>query len=311
MTGRLLLFTTLVACLHFTVSAVIDEKIVKLSLRAMELVEKLQDESTSGLDDATFYKDGSDAALLANETVSGSNYCFVIFDTTKAFSLIDWLKNIDPRTEEICVLGGGPCCTARRGYQRAFAEPDYTADLELAVFDCFGERIEIVLAGHSAGGAIATAAAVALSELDPLVLTFGQPEAIVGDCEEFNEDKYFHWVNTVVNGGGDDLEYDPVPDLSLTDGTKKYGQLILMGDDEDNVVRFGSENAPASMATWGSDLWAHRSSKYIDRLQGYQDRAGDLSSEGWKDGSLCNMNEECRSGRCEGVSYWESGTCES
>ena len=304
-TSRLLLLTALLASLIYSGSATVDEKIVTLSLRAMELVEKLRDKSKDGLPDATLYKDDSDAALLVKE----NGYCFAIFDTTEALSLEDWMKNIDTASEEICVLGGGPCCMARRGYQRAYTKPDYRASLDVAIIDCFGEGYDIVLAGHSAGGAIASVAAVALGEMNPLLLTFGQPASIVGDCDVIDEDKYYHWMNTDVNGGGDNLDYDPVPDLTLTAGAKKYGQLILMGEDRSNVVCYKSGNAP-SMMSWGFDVWAHSSNFYLERMNGYQGR-GDLSTKGWDIGFACNVDEECRSGTCGDSSYWRSGTCKT
>jgi hypothetical protein len=302
------------ALLVTSVTADVAESVVKMSLRAMQLVEALQDENITDLSDARLFVDGSEAALLVKE----DGYCYAIFDTTETFSLADWAKNIDPATEKVCAVPHNQdCCTARRGYHQAYTSPDYRAPLDVAIMMCYEEGYEVVLAGHSAGGAIATIAAVSLSEIDMTVLSFGQPASLLGKCSLIHEDQYYHWINTEVNKGwlgGDDenLDYDPVPNLSLTAGTEHFGRILIMGDDKDNVVLYQNNTVP-SMTTWGFDAMAHKSSRYIERLESYLGR-GDLATNGWSEGFPCNQNTECLSGKCEitqgGASYWQSGKCQ-
>lgn len=306
--------SALLGLLASAVTADVPERIVQISLRAMELVEALKDQNMAELTDARLFVNGSDAALLAKE----DGNCYAIFDTTEAFSLADWGKNIDPATAEICSLPHDKvCCKARRGYQQAYVLPSYRASLDVGIMMCYEQGYEIILVGHSAGGAIASVAAVALSEMDPTILTFGQPAALVGNCSVINEEKYYHWVNTDVNTGwlswgGDEnlnLDYDPVPDLTLTTGSQHVGQLLVMGNDEENVVLYRNGKTP-NMMTWGFDAMAHSSSQYIERLESFQDK-GDLGTAGWSKDFVCNVNEECRSGTCGGTtSYFKSGTCQ-
>lgn len=275
----------------------------------MELVEVLRRKDVSELGDgAKLYKDGSNAALLVKE----DGYCFVIFDTTESFSMADWSKNIDPRTSEICSLPNERyCCDARRGYVRAYSKPDYKVSLDEAIIiECFSKGHDVILSGHSAGGATAAVAAVALDEINPTVITFGQPASLVGDCSVINEDRYYHWVNTDLNNSGRNLDYDPIPDLSLTSGTRHYGHRIVMGNDKENVVVYRDGEVPG-MVDWGFDAWAHESDEYIDRLKQYD---GSLGTDGWKAGLACNIDDECISKKCEretgDPSYWRSGTCQ-
>jgi len=115
-------------------------------------------------------------------------------------------------------------------------------------------------------------------------------------------------VNTDVNRGGD-LDYDPVPFLTLTSGAKQMGQLLLMGEDTSNVVVYSNGEVP-SMMSWGIDVAAHFYFNYIDRLNAYQGKGG-LSTRGWAKDFACNVDEECESEKCGGsLSYWKSGTCE-
>ena len=48
----------------------------------------------------------------------------------------------------------------------------------MAIMMCYEQGYEVILAGHSAGGAIATVAAVSLSEINSTVLSFGQPASL-------------------------------------------------------------------------------------------------------------------------------------
>jgi hypothetical protein len=222
--------------------------------------------------------------------------------------LADWGKNLDPSSSEVCALPNGPCCMARRGYARAYNTPSYKETLEAELTDCYSSGRQVILAGHSAGGATANVAAVVLSAFDPLVITFGQPASLVGDCPMINQDEYYHWVNTDVNHGGRNLDYDPVPDLTVTAGAKQVGQRIVMSDDTKNVVLYRNGKAP-SIGSWGADLGAHNSDRYLKRLKKYQSKA--LETNGWAADFRCNVDEECLSNNCSGdPSYWRSGKCQ-
>ncbi len=306
--NHLLLFALLGAYLLPIIFADIDAEIVELSLRAMILSEALQQKDIGGLSDATLFQDGSDAALLVKE----DGYCFAIYDTTQAFSIADWVKNIDTGSQEICSASDeDQCCTARRGYVNAYSDPDYRAELDSAIINCTEDGYKVILAGHSAGGATAAVAAVALSDaVEPTVLSFGQPAVIIGECTLIDQSKYFNWINTDVNGKESNLDYDPVPFITLANDAKLMGRTILIGDDPDNVVQYTNGEIP-EMFGWGIDIGAHTSNRYIERLKAYVE-SGDLKTNGWGAGYDCNLDAECISEDCgeDSPTYWSSGKCQ-
>ena len=270
----------------------------------MKLNEALRTENLSEFPTAKLYIDGSDAALFYQD----ATHCFAAFDSTTASDIMDWLKNIDPTVGRICALdNASDCCSARKGFKAAYSHPSYKTNLENDVLTCMNEGKEVVLTGHSAGGATAAVAAVALRETNPTIITFGQPASIVGDCPVINEDKYYRFVNTDVNQRNN-LDYDPVPSLTFTIGSLQLGNLFLVCDDVNNVVHFGSGNTP-SIINWGFDPEAHEAPRYLARLVKYQGK-GDLGTNGWATGFACNLDEECDSGQCAGWPwYWSSGKC--
>jgi predicted alpha/beta-hydrolase family hydrolase len=306
--NRFLLVTALWACLPPTIHADIDAEIVGLSLRAIILSESLRQKDLRGLSDATLFEDGSDAALLVKE----DGYCFAIYDTTEALSIADWAKNIDTGSRDICsVSDSEQCCRARRGYVNAYSNPDYRDELNSDIIKCNEDGYKVILAGHSAGGATASVAAVALSEIDLTVISFGQPAVIIGECTLIDQDNYYHWINTDVNGSGSNLDYDPVPFITLTNGAKQMmGKSILIGDDPENVVQYTNGEIPG-MFSWGIDVFAHRSRRYVERLKAYEKNGG-LKTNGWSAGYDCNLDAECISGDCgeDSPKYWSSGKCQ-
>jgi len=284
-------------------SSVLDDEMVELSLLAARLCKAMGSQVLSSFPGAMLYIDGPYTALF----YENDDYCFLAIDTTTRTDLRDWWNNADPTTEKICPSdGNGKCCKARAGFQRSYAAPDYRDALDQEVIDCHKGGKEVVITGHSAGGAVAAVAAVGLYMTDPTIITFGQPASLVGDCPVVNTDKYYRFANTKVNKGNN-LDYDPVPAITLTVGSTQIGKLFIMGDDTDNVVRYGNENTP-SIISWGHDVDAHYLTEYLDRLTSYQGK--DLGTDGWATGFSCNIDEECKSGKCGEFSwYWSSGKC--
>jgi pimeloyl-ACP methyl ester carboxylesterase len=68
----------------------------------------------------------------------------------------------------------------------------------------------VVITGHSQGGAIALVAALYLADLNPYVITFGQPPTVEAPCNLVTSDRVYRWVNTK-NAGASGIAYDPVP----------------------------------------------------------------------------------------------------
>ena len=205
---------------HSRSALTLDEEFMDLSLRVAQLSKSLNFmEEVAG---SSLYVDEPDAALFLKE----GKYCFAIFRGTKP-NLADWMQNLDPFTGEVCSPSGF-CCKTRNGFQRAYNLPDYKYNLEDDVRLCKANcpECEVVFSGHSQGGAIATVAAVAMDDLDPTIITFGQPGTIVGECPSINVEKYYRFANTAADTLLGGLDYDPVP--YLNGNTDQMGHLFVM-----------------------------------------------------------------------------------
>ena len=103
----------------------------------------------------------------------------------------------------------------REGYFDAYYTK-YSSDLENTIRTCVKSCSSpdecVFLTGDSQGGAIATAAAIALADLNPYVITFGQPSAVVMPCPAINSERFYRYVNTMTDEDVGIL-YDPVPFL--------------------------------------------------------------------------------------------------
>lgn len=306
----------------------LDEKLMDISLRASELSAELLNDDPF-IEGANVYVDEPDAALFLRE----GNVCFAVFRATTP-NLADWFQNLDPFNGMICSQSN-QCCMTRNGFRRAYTDPSYRESLELDIRSCKSScpACELVFAGHSQGGAIATVAAVALADVDPTIITYGQPGTIADDCPYINVKKYYRFVNTVVDQEGT-LDYDPVS--YLTFNADHLGHLIVMSNDDRNVVHYGNGRGP-SILRFGWERSAHAIGSYLDRFRNYQ-RNVPLGIDGWDIGFECSIDEECvspkhcvgnhchhglngdpckidkdcDSGRCEGwLSYLLLGTCEA
>lgn len=283
---------------------VLDAEMVALSLLAMKLCLVIESQDLTGYEEgSTLFVDGSDAVLF----YENEEYCFLACDTTSRYDIQDWMKNLDLGVSQIDYGDQpGEFCRTRNGYRRAYEEPSYRAALEQEVIDCHSRGKQVVLTGHSKGGATASVAGVALSHTDPYIITFGQPPSIVGDCPVVNPDKYYRFENTIINRGlGKHIDYDPVPQMKAQ--ANHIGTVFILGEDTNNVVEYGDGATSPSIIKWGLDVDAHFSGGYIKRLESYQGK--DLGY-GWDTGFLCNLNEECKSGTCKG-GWWfgTSGKC--
>lgn len=207
---RILFFATyLLDFFYPTISLILDEATIDFSVTAARLSWALIFEDYTGFSSTTFYEDGSDAAVF----YESDTHCYVAFDGTTKLDPQDWNKNLDLSIDDICPIGneqgGGECCRARNGHEEGYTKPAYRTELDNRVIQCYnnGEK-EVVLTGHSLGGAIATAAGVALTSVEPAIITFGSQPTIVGECPFINTEKYLRYVNTDVNHFGTNLDYD-------------------------------------------------------------------------------------------------------
>lgn len=195
---------------------VLSEKIMDLTLTAAMLSSLAYENKTTAeaagvaYKSFGFYSKEPDQALTA-QTKDG--YCFVAFRGT-SLTWDDWKQNLEIGNEDICVdlAGTQKCCTSRKGFYDAY-DTVYRAQVEQAVRNCAKTCDDlnecVVITGHSQGGAIAAVAALFLADLNPYIITFGQPATIDSPCDLIPSARMYRFVNTKVTDTIG-IAYDPV-----------------------------------------------------------------------------------------------------
>jgi hypothetical protein len=308
----------------------LDNELVHLSIRCMELAYQVQLHEANTVENSYFYQDGPHAAMFVQQ----DNYCFLVFDSTHSGEdgLADWYVNFDPSNTDICAPDG-TCCRTRSGFKRAY-DTSYRQVLDQQVRDCYSDGAnKVVVVGHSQGGGIAPVGAVALADTDPTLVLFGAPGSINDDCPPLSREKYHRWLNTYVGSDGK-VSHDPVANLNWR--SEQYGHMYLMGNDPNNIVHYSHGEYPiytkfapqahqlllytnkfAAFETTrnagisiGMDGWAvgypcNQDSECIDScIDGKCQEVGAV-------GSWCNGDGDCLSGRCEGnIRFIQAGTCQ-
>jgi hypothetical protein len=270
--------------------------------------------------EAVRYEDGIDAAIF----VKLDNKCIVAFQATTA-SILDWKQNIPfHESVEFSSATGKPCRT-QVGFHNAYFKADYVDTLEQDVRDCLAGcpegDCELILTGSSQGAAVAAVAAVAMDDLLPRLITFGQP-ATLFDVENgtscgdiIPQERYIRFVNTAerplntIPGQQDAsanvtvLQYDPVVMLPARFHATDYlGNLILLGDGKSSHLALypqdQREEVPPSLF---ANFDTHLMVAYIAKFQAILEHLGDnpISLDGFLDGAMCNYDSECQpNSRC-------------
>jgi hypothetical protein len=165
--------------------------------------------------------------------------------------------------------------------------------------DCVNKDECVVLTGHSQGGAIAALSAVYMADLNPYVITFGQPPTIYSPCEIITSDRWYRYVNTKnVESGLIGIAYDPVP-FAPSLGADHFGHMLMLSDDPIDVAYIGLDSqdtfSPLNVNGFESHSMVHaigsNYSGYLDRVKNivshYSNMSYPVSPLGYKDGSLC------------------------
>lgn len=284
-------------------SQVLPEDVITYSRRAAQLSkmvyrlgEHVDDSDNPGSITVRSTANGADQALW--EKYEG--VCYVAFRGTGT-NILDALQNLDPGTKKLCSKSKG-CCTIRQGFASGFIDAEYRFELEGWARKCRTDcpTCPLVVTGHSQGGSIAIAAGIVLADLDPYIITFGQPGTIVkdkanaaacGKVMNFNT-RFFRFVNTRF-----ELDKDFGVDMvsQLSPGAAHHGTLILLGDD-DTRVKLYADGADSGLGFFQGDPLAHSSSLYNARLTMLQKKL--KSKVGFGSGHGCNRNDHCQTGIC-------------
>jgi hypothetical protein len=264
---------------------------------------------------------------------------------------IDWQQNFELGKEHICAAtaalagedsssgnakdgGSGDvtatsddCCSTRTGFYKAYMTPSYKDALEASIRNCAmvtcnsleqNEDECVIFTGHSQGGAIAAVAGVVLADLNPYVITFGQPNTIDAPCDLITSERWYRFVNTKSTDTVG-ISYDPVPFVPGM-GTDSFGHLILLGEDPSGVAYVGLD-AQTSFGPLNTLGFEAHSMIHADGVPyaGYMDRLEALLNEpnhtwpiranGNKAGSLCSQGIECMSGKCGADTHFSFTRC--
>eukprot|EP00565_Helicotheca_tamesis_P002604 CAMPEP_0185726202 /NCGR_PEP_ID=MMETSP1171-20130828/2255_1 /TAXON_ID=374046 /ORGANISM="Helicotheca tamensis, Strain CCMP826" /LENGTH=408 /DNA_ID=CAMNT_0028394511 /DNA_START=73 /DNA_END=1299 /DNA_ORIENTATION=+ len=290
---------------------VLDQNIMQLSLNAAKL-SKLSyqanthpDGSQYGLtmENAHYYNSAISPDMAIVAKVGG--YCYASFRGTEKTNLDDWLQNVNPHSDKIC-NDDGDCCDAREGFVDAYNAPfrdQLEADLASCVSSCNDMNECVVLTGHSQGGAIANVAAVVFSQYSPYVITFGQPGAVHEPCPDIISEKYYRYINTIIDGNK--LEHDLVPFAPMMDSSF-FGYPIILSPQSDAVASYGLDT-DLDILDFHINFDPFRAHSmdggdygYIQRIEAVMSHNQyPINSNGWALGEVCSDDGECISGRCD------------
>ncbi len=168
-----------------------------MTLQAAELsaLAYEEDPPNEGYEDFGYFDEEPDQALVAR--IGG--YCYGAFRGT-TMTWIDWQQNFNPGKQQVCREdSSSDCCMSRSGFYDGYWT-GYKKAFEKSIRDCAKTCSNIdecvVLTGHSQGGAIAAVAALPLADLNPFVITFGQPTTLDAPCDLVTSTRWYRFVNT-------------------------------------------------------------------------------------------------------------------
>lgn len=322
-----------------TVSAdlVLNERILQLTHISAQLSKLAyqEDPPSTAYDTFGFFDDEPDQALVAKKM----GYCFAAFrGTTIDKGLDDWRQNLKLGNRQVCSTGGDggsteknnknknqQCCSTRTGFYEAY-NTEYKHDMEVAIRacakDCLNPDECVVLTGHSQGGAIAAVAALYLADLNPYVITFGQPPTVDQPCTLITSERYYRYINSKdAEKGVVGVSYDPVP-FSPGLGADDFGHMLLLSSDSTGVAYIGLDAqdhfhpldivaAAHSMQAADADTPAG----YLDRIEsllhtyGKKNHTYPVRSNGYVAGTLCSKNKECETDKCEKETTFSYSRC--
>ena len=288
---------------------VLSKGIMKLAVHAAELSALAYEENPPTdekiYDYFGFFDEEPDQAIVARR----HGYCFGAFrGTTLTWS--DWQQNFDLGYEDVCTKepdGLKNCCSTREGFYKAYFthyRKKFESSLRTCAKDCKNIDECVVLTGHSQGGAIASVAGLQLADLNPYVITFGQPATIDAPCSMITSERWFRFVNTKESDVG--IAYDPVPFVPGM-GADSFGHMIMLGEDPTGIAYIGldAQDKFGPLNTLGFESHSMKAAEDV-KFPGYLDRLKTLMhnetypvrANGFASGSLCSEDKECMSGKC-------------
>lgn len=236
----------------------------------------------------------------------------------------DWQQNFDLGKQDVCVQeadGLTNCCTTREGYYKAYMT-SYRQKMEESLRECAKDCPNkdecVVLTGHSQGGAVAAVAGLALADINPYVITFGQPATIDAPCAMITSERWYRFVNTKASEKVG-MVYDPIPFVPGM-GAADFGHLILLSEDPTGVAYIGldTQDTFGPLNTIGFEAHSMVAPKggefpgYVNRLDALVAHANatfPIRATGYAAGTLCSQGIECMSGKCAAETHFTFNRC--
>jgi len=207
-------------------------------------------------------------------------------------------------------------CYGSEGFLNAFLRfrNGVSRDMKICRSSCRKRPCNVVLTGHSQGGAIANIAGIVLRGLNPLVITFGQPPALSGGCGRYlRSDRWFRYILAMpefplISDNAAGLTYDIVPMgahavLGDRPTGKFFGHEIVLSSDDSTSVNYIGRDVHQDIRPWDISLDAHSMVIYHDivvKLDKTRKRTKcPIRSNGFGGGARCTLDTECASGCCK------------
>jgi hypothetical protein len=157
-------------------------------------------------------------------------------------------------------------------------------------------------------------AGLIFADLNPYVITFGQPPTLDAPCPLVTAGRLFRFVNTK-SSGKLGITYDPVP-MSPGLGADLFGHMIVLGDDTSGVAYIGLD-AQDFFGPLNVDGFEAHSMVSTTPFPGYLDRIQTLMkndkypirNNGYVTGSLCSKDKECETKKCGAETHFTFNRC--
>lgn len=264
----------------FVIPTVVSDHIFDLAqLIDLTTVSGVSDNHNPGFDTFRVFEDCDDLAIVASR--GGS--CYAVFRATVFINPLDMIQLFDWRKE---MIGS---CTVRRGFSNAFYS-SYYGQFMAELDDCMSGNSELIIGGHSQGGAISVVASVALAHYNPTTITFGAVRSLVGHCPDIDPNRHYRFINAV------ESSYDQWP-MRFSKGAAHVGHTILLDPAASNPAAYVGMNDDTDR--FPNSRRAHKTHFSFDALSKLYNNVAcpDVEIGGWEDGHMCYADDECN-GSC-------------
>jgi hypothetical protein len=149
---------------------------------------------------------------------------------------------------------------------------------------------------------VAIVSAISLADLEPVVITFGQPPVVHLPCDAIDHSKVYRFQNSRAGWFGP--TYDPVPAIPYP--ARHIGHQIMLSDDASGVAYIGLDSEttfwPVDLANFFELHRLETDVGYIHRIQSlvhsYTTSNSNVRISGFMKGTRCSQDVECDSGSC-------------